>query len=337
MNAGRFTKGAVNVPESVRQRLLNVSTKNNEDFQQILIRYALERLLYRLSVSRHADRFVLKGALLFRIWFDLDQRPTRDADLLGFGAAEPAALKKLFHEVAEMTVEPDDGLMFDSKAVIVEEIRKDVGYPGVRVTLRAELAKALIPVQCDIGFGDVVTPAPVWQSYPTLLDMAAPALRVYPLETVVAEKLEALVKLAAFNTRMKDFFDLWVLMRHEGLDRAVTHQAIRATFGRRGTQFPTSVPVGVTDAFAVDKQTSWKAFLRRSGCRLRRSPRSSRRCASSIGRCCGRRPPWQRKRAESVLPDAVMQLFVSCRSNPRPATEGLVKRAERGKAEALGD
>lgn len=158
----------------------------------------------------------------------------------------------------------DDGLVLDATSVRVADIRKVAGYPGVRVSMIAILDVARIPVQCDIGFGDAMTPAPSQQAYPTLLDMPAPVLAVYPLETVVAEKLEAIVKLAGFNTRVKDYFDLWVLMRYENLDRAILPAAIRATFERRKTAIPLRLPVGLAPNFAAEKQVMWQAFLNRS-------------------------------------------------------------------------
>jgi len=257
--------GKANVGASVRQRLLNVAHERGEDFQQILVRYALERLLYRLAQSPHSEHFVLKGALLFRLWFDLAQRPTRDADFLGFGDAEPAHCAMVFREIVSMDVTADDGLVFDVDTVRAAAIRKEAGYPGVRVNMVATLNGARIPVQCDIGFGDAVTPAPVQQAYPTLLDMPAPVLAVYPLETVVAEKLEAMVKLAGFNSRVKDYFDLWVLMRYENIDRALLPTAIRATFARRQTALPARLPAGLAPEFAAARQTMWQAFLMRSG------------------------------------------------------------------------
>ena len=257
-------KDKTNIAASIRQRLLNLARERGEDFQQLLVSYALERVLYRLANSRHRDRFVLKGALLFRLWFDLTQRPTRDADFLGFGNAEPEEFAAVFREIAEMTMAEDDGLIFDATSVHVVDIRKVAGYPGVRVSMTAILDVARIPVQCDIGFGDAVTPAPSQQSYPTLLDMPAPVLAVYPLETVVAEKLEAIVKLAGFNTRVKDYFDLWVLMRYENLDRVILPAAIRATFERRKTVIPVVLPVGLAPSFATEKQVMWQAFLNRS-------------------------------------------------------------------------
>ena len=240
----------------------NIARERGEDFQQLLVSYALERVLYRLGQSRHRDRFVLKGALLFRLWFDLTQRPTRDADFLGLGNAEPDEFAEVFREIAGMTA--DDGLLFDAGSVKAEDIRKEAGYPGVRVSMTATLDGARIPVQCDIGFGDAVTPAPLQQAYPTLLDMPAPVLAVYPLETVVAEKLEAIVKLASFNSRVKDYFDLWVLMRYENLDHALLPTAVRATFARRNTTLPPTLPVGLSPSFALERQAMWQAFLTRS-------------------------------------------------------------------------
>jgi len=253
---------SANVAASVRQRLHNVATERNEDFEQLLVRYALERLLYRLSISAHADRFVLKGALLFRLWFELEQRPTRDADFLGYGPAEPDGLASIFRELAIMKVQPEDGVVFNADSVVAEDIRKIAGYPGVRVSLKAELAKARIPVQCDIGFGDVVTPDPSYAHYPTLLDLPAPKLLVYPLETVIAEKLEAVVKFGAFNSRLKDYFDLWVLMRYERIDVRVVVQAVRATFARRGTPLPAETPAGLAEEFARNRRDAWEAFVR---------------------------------------------------------------------------
>jgi predicted nucleotidyltransferase component of viral defense system len=254
-----------NLAASIRQRLLNLARERSQDFQQILVNYALERLLYRLAQSEYSDRFVLKGALLFRLWFDLDQRPTRDADFLGFGDADPEYCASIFREIATVDVSSHDGIVFDAQTLQAVEIRKDAGYPGVRITMRAALDGARIPVQCDIGFGDAITPAPASQAYPTLLDMPAPVLAVYPLETVVAEKLEAMVKLAGFNSRMKDYFDLWVLMRHKNVDQALLPSAIRATFTRRQTQLPTSMPTGLMPEFGIKQENMWNAFLTRSG------------------------------------------------------------------------
>jgi predicted nucleotidyltransferase component of viral defense system len=254
-----------NVAASVRQRLRNLAQQRGEDFQQILVRYALERLLYRIAQSPYNRRFVLKGALLFRLWFDLQHRPTRDADFLGVGDAEPEQCAAVFREiVATVSGMEEDGLLFDPQSVQVAAIRKEAGYPGVRVSMKAFLNGARIPVQCDIGFGDAITPSAVEKAYPSLLGMPEPVLAVYPLETVVAEKLEAMVKLAGFNSRLKDYFDLWVLIRYEKLDTALLPLAVRATFARRDTPLPHLLPVGLSAEFAQQKQVMWQAFLTRS-------------------------------------------------------------------------
>ena len=179
-----------NVAASVRARLLNVAKAQGVDFNQVLVRFALERILYRLTQSPHADRFLLKGALLFTLWYDMPHRATRDADLLGFGASDLESVAQVFREIAGLKV--DDGIVFDSASVAVEEIRKETGYGGVRVVIASELAKARSKTQIDVGFGDAVTPGPVDSVYPVLLDdLPAPRLRAYPTYTVVAEKLHA--------------------------------------------------------------------------------------------------------------------------------------------------
>jgi predicted nucleotidyltransferase component of viral defense system len=196
-----------NVAASVRARLLNVAKAQGVDFNQVLVRFALERILYRLSQSEHADRFLLKGALLFTLWYDMPHRATRDADLLGFGASDPASLAQTFRDIASITV--DDGIVFDPASVVAEEIRKDAGYAGAHILISGELAKARCKTQIDIGFGDAVTPGPVDATYPVLLgDLPAPRLRTYPVYTVVAEKLHAIALLGMTNSRMKDYLDV---------------------------------------------------------------------------------------------------------------------------------
>lgn len=254
-----------NVAASVRARLLNKARAEKLDFNLLLTRYALERMLYRLSVSEERGQFLLKGALLFDLWFDLPHRPTHDADLLGFGSTEIPHLEKLFREISQIASE--DGIAFQADSVKAAEIRKEANYAGVRVTMIGLLDNARCPVQIDIGFGDAVTPAPENVQYPVILDgMPQPQLRVYPRYTVVAEKLEAMVKLGILNSRMKDYFDLWVLARHSDFDGAVLATAIRATFERRGTSIPLGAPLGLTDEFGLDEQKTkqWQAFLRKN-------------------------------------------------------------------------
>jgi Nucleotidyl transferase AbiEii toxin, Type IV TA system len=251
---------------SVRQRLLNLSRRSGEDFQRVLTRYGMERLLDRLSRSEHAPRFVLKDALLFTLWTGERLRTTRDLDLLGFGESSAEGLAGVFRSLCALEV-ADDGLVFSAETVAVEPIREDQEYGGQRVKLEARLGRARIDLQVDIGFGDAITPRAEAVEYPTLLGMEPPRLRAYPRETVVAEKLEALVKLGMANSRMKDFFDLAVLARSFAFSGPVVRDAIAATFQRWGTAIPTELPVALTDSFAKDgvKQTQWKAFVSRSG------------------------------------------------------------------------
>ncbi len=250
---------------SVRARLLNLAKAQGVDFNQVLVRFALERILYRLSQSPHAERFLLKGALLFTLWYDMPHRATRDVDLLGFGASDLDAITRTFRDIAAIDV--NDGITFDPASVNAEEIRKDAGYGGVRVILDGELARARCRTQIDIGFGDAVTPGPIDSVYPVLLDeLPAPRLRTYPTYTVVAEKLHAIAALGMTNSRLKDYFDLSVLIQRETFDPAVMSQAIRATFSRRGMAMPSTLPIGLSDEFANDasRQALWLAFLRKN-------------------------------------------------------------------------
>jgi predicted nucleotidyltransferase component of viral defense system len=254
-----------NVAASIRARLLNIAKAQGVDFNQVLVRFALERILYRLTQSQHADRFVLKGALLFTLWYDMPHRATRDADLLGFGAGDLTSVAETFRDIAAVAV--DDGITFDPASVTVEETRKEAGYGGVRVIITGELAKARCKTQIDVGFGDAVTPAPVDSIYPVLLiELPAPRLRAYPTYTVVAEKLHAIAVLGMTNSRLKDYFDLSVLLERETLDADLLAQAINATFERRGISRPDAVPIGLTDEFAHDssRQSLWLAFLKKN-------------------------------------------------------------------------
>jgi predicted nucleotidyltransferase component of viral defense system len=250
---------------SVRARLLNIAKAQGVDFNQVLVRFALERILYRLSQSAHADHFLLKGALLFTIWYDMPHRTTRDADLLGFGSSDLKSVAQTFRDIA--SVEVEDGIVFDPATVSVEEIRKDAGYAGARVLITGEIAKARCKTQVDIGFGDAVTPGPVHSVFPVLIaDLPAPRLRTYPVYTVIAEKLHAIVLLGMTNSRLKDYLDLWVLLDRETLNANTLARAIAATFIRRGMPVPAFLPVGLTDEFATDssRQAMWHAFLKKN-------------------------------------------------------------------------
>lgn len=239
-----------NIGASVRQRLLNLAHARSQPMELLLIRYALERLLHRLSLSPHRDRFVLKGAMLLTTWFDEPHRATRDVDLLGFGNAAQDALLTAFREI--MAVDLDDGVSFDLKGLQVEAIREEVEYGGSRLRTTAKLAGARIPITVDVGFGDAVEPGVEDIDLPVLLDMPSPHLRAYPQETVIAEKLHAMVVLGMANSRMKDYYDVWMLTSASEPDPERLRRAIVATFARRGTPIPSLIPDGLSDDFTND-------------------------------------------------------------------------------------
>ena len=250
---------------SVRARLTTHAKTQGETVQFVLLRYAIERLLYRLSQSAYADRFILKGAMLFSVWADVPYRATGDLDLLGIGDSTAARLVQTFRAVCETAV-PPDGVEFLADSVRADQVREHDAYQGVRVMLEARLAGARLSVQIDVGFGDVIVPPAPHIAYPTLLEFPAPQLRAYPRETVVAEKFQTLVRFAALTSRMKDVYDLWALATLFGFEGRVLAEAIRATFTRRQTPVPQETPVALTPAFAADptKQAQWSGFLRRT-------------------------------------------------------------------------
>lgn len=256
-----MTEPKKNIVASVHQRLYNYAEKNGENFNLLLNHFANERFLYRLSVSEYKDRFLLKGASLFTLWFNAPHRPTRDVDFLGFGSSEIADVEKIFRKIC--TIESEDGLVFNPETVKGVEIKEGQEYQGIRIHLLALLGKARINLQFDVGFGDAVTPKAETVEFPTVLDFPAPKLRAYPKETVVAEKFEAMVKLGITNSRMKDFWDLLVIIREFEFDGATLQNAIQATFERRQTAFPKDLPLALTDEFFGDKgkQTQWNAFI----------------------------------------------------------------------------
>ena len=257
-----MTGKTVDLVASVSARLLNTARMKNTDYQLILHRYSIERLLYRLSISPHRDRFILKGAMLFAAWFEDPFRPTRDLDLLGHGDRATSSIKATIREICKTKVE-DDGLVFDVEGLNAEPIRKDQQYGGVRVKTTAFLGKTRIPVRIDIGFGDIITPPAHELEFPSLLSPKGPRIIAYPKETVVAEKLQAVVALGRVNSRMKDFYDLLALSRLFSFDGQILTSSIRATFEQRMTVIPTETPEGFSDAFIEDqeKQRQWKAFI----------------------------------------------------------------------------
>lgn len=255
-------KPPVNVAASVRDRLKALAVKRGENFDLILVRYGIERLLYRLSVSPLRKNFVLKGAMLFIAWEGIQHRETRDLDLMGYGESTVEKLIETFRAICSVKV-PDDGLVFLD--VTGEPIRALDEYGGVRLKVLSKVTAARITIQVDIGFGNSITPGPVDLQYPALLDFPSPKLRAYPVQTVVAEKLQAMVNLGLRNGRLKDYFDLWYLSRTVNFDGEILSEAIRATFIQRKTSFPEGEPVGLTPRFYDDsiRETQWRAFLKK--------------------------------------------------------------------------
>jgi predicted nucleotidyltransferase component of viral defense system len=254
-------KPVQNIGASVRARLLNLAKERNQPFELLLIRYTLERLLYRLSTSKHRERFALKGAMLMRQWLDDPHRPTRDLDLLGFGDSDPELTLKIFRELC--AVKADDAVVFDIDGLVVDRVRDESGYSGLRLKTYATVDGARVRVVIDIGYGDATEPGLNDIELPVLLDQPAPNLRAYPYETVIAEKFQAMVVLGLANSRLKDFYDIWILAQTYAFKDDRLAQAIAATFARRKTEIPTERPDGLTSAFASDptKQQQWAGFV----------------------------------------------------------------------------
>lgn len=257
-------RNVTNLAASIRQRLQNAARSSGRPFQEVAQYYAMERFLYRLSVSKHADKFVLKGALMLTAWGLAATRPTRDIDLLGRLPNRVEELVGIVRDVCGQKAEPD-GLTFDGSSVAGVLIKEDADYEGVRVTFRGHLDNMRLPMQIDVGFGDVVSPEAELIGYPTILDLPAPQLRGYTRETVVAEKFEAMVKLGLLNSRMKDFYDIWLLSRQFAFEGAALATALEQTFANRGTAIPAE-PTALSLVFATDpaKAAQWGAFLNRS-------------------------------------------------------------------------
>ncbi|MGH9476160.1 MAG: nucleotidyl transferase AbiEii/AbiGii toxin family protein [Terriglobales bacterium] len=259
-------KTPVNVSASVRARLLNIAKERREDFTLTLMNYGAERFLYRLSISKYRDRFVLKGAMLFAVRIGEQYRATRDLDLLGLGETTATAIDTALREIVSVGAD-DDGLVFDANTLAVHPIREDNRYGGLRAVIQANLADARIHLQIDVGFGDAITPAALDLAFPTLLpDMVAPHVLAYPTETIVAEKAEAMVDLGISNSRMKDFCDLAMAARRVAFEGESLAIALRATFRRRATPLPDGEIVALSERFIRDAkaQANWKAFVMKS-------------------------------------------------------------------------
>ena len=253
-----------NIAASVRQRLLIKARGTGRPFGELLQYFAMERFLYRLSKSRYTDHFVLKGALMLNVWQAPLTRPTMDIDLLGRIENSIENITEVTREICQQEVEPD-GIVFDVTNIDAEHIAEDADYEGIRIRFRGSLDTARIVMQLDIGFGDTVFPSSEPVNYPTILDLPAPRIRGYSKESTIAEKFEAMVKLGILNSRMKDFFDIWLMSRQFDFDGSILAEAIMKTFPTRGTIMQTE-PIALTNAFSKDtaKATQWRGFLRKN-------------------------------------------------------------------------
>ncbi|MEH3159900.1 MAG: nucleotidyl transferase AbiEii/AbiGii toxin family protein [Sphingomonas taxi] len=255
-----MAEGNRNQAASVKQRLLNLARSEGRVYDIVLVRYALERLLYRLSISRLRDQFILKGGMLVTLWVEGGQRETRDMDFLGFGEADTAQLRMAFAEI--MAIDSDDALAFDTESLTATAIREEFDYGGIRLRTAAYLERSRIPVVVDIGFGDALASTASTITYPSLLEMDSPEIRAYPPATVIAEKFQAMVALGAINGRMKDYFDLWAIPKALSIDPEALDAAIKATFERRTTETPAGRPPGLSETFTSDesKQRQWRNY-----------------------------------------------------------------------------
>jgi len=253
-----------NLSASVHERLLNKAKQSSRPFNELLQRFVIERFLYRLSKSPHADRFILKGALMLPVWSAQGSRPTMDIDLLGRIDNSLDAIAAVMREVCRAEVEPD-GVSFDARSVTTAAITAEAEYEGVRVRLRGGLGNARVSLQIDIGFGDAVVPGPCKVTYPVLLDFPAPEVNGYTRESTIAEKLHAMVRLGVLNSRMKDFYDIWMLCRTFDFDGGVLAKAVEDAFRNRNTPF-TANPEVFEPLFArdPDKEPQWKSFIRKT-------------------------------------------------------------------------
>lgn len=253
-----------NIAASVHQRLLNAARESGRPFNELVQYYALERWLYRLARSDYRNQFVLKGALMLLVWKLPTTRPTRDIDLLGRVSNDLSSVRQVIAEICQVAGE-DDGMFFDPETVTTERIAEDADYEGVRAKFSASLGNTRLPMQIDMGFSDIITPEPATIVYPVILGHPAPELHAYNRETVIAEKFEAMVKLGELNSRMKDFFDIWMLAQTGEFDGEALSRAVGRTFHRRGTPL-SSDPLCFSESFgkSESKTVQWRAFLRRN-------------------------------------------------------------------------
>ena len=252
-------------PASIKQKLLNHARKTGLDFNALLIRFAMERLLFRLSISPYSEQFYLKGAMLFVLWENSAHCPTKDLDLLFIPEHDSEQLVETFQQIAAIS-NIHDGILINAASIEAEQIREENTYGGLRIKLICELGTIKIPLQIDVGLGDSVYPSTGISEFPALLDFDPPNIRAYPTETVVAEKLQTMIELGMRNSRIKDYYDVYYLSQNFGFNGADLKEAIKLTFQRRTTALPTTTPIGLTETFSTEpqKQTQWNAFIRKN-------------------------------------------------------------------------
>lgn len=255
-----------NLVQSIKDRLINIAKKRNEDFNHILIHFGLERFLYRLSKSEYADNFILKGAILFLYWNGEMHRITSDIDLLGKKKVNLDKMENIVKEICNIKVEKD-GFVFQSQTISGSIIRKEEVSGGIRIKLKAKLGKAIIPIRLDIGFGDAIVPPPKKIKYPTLLNFPAPIMLSYAPETSIAEKFQSMIKMGIMNSRMKDYYDIWFLSKNFEFEGNKLQQAIKETFKKRRTDIPKEISLALSEEFIQDKnkQKQWNGFKNRIG------------------------------------------------------------------------
>lgn len=250
------------LPASVLARLSNRAREQDRPFQEVFQYYAIERFLHRLAQSDHRDRFVLKGGVVFFGWGISLRRPTRDIDLHGHPPGTVENLEETIRDICGQSVEPD-GMRYDADSIRGEVIQDQAEYEGVRIRFTGYLGTAQVYMQIDVGFSDVIVPPAIIVDYPTILSMPQPRIRAYAYETLIAEKLQAMVFLGSINSRMKDFYDVWLLTQEATIDGSMLLHAIRTTFRNRNTSLPDNMPLPLSESFAEENQQQWRAFLRR--------------------------------------------------------------------------
>jgi predicted nucleotidyltransferase component of viral defense system len=261
-----LTSSGKNVVASVLARLRNQAQAQSVPFNQVLQFYAMERFLYRLSKSAHVDGVLLKGALLLRQAGIPRARPTMDIDLLRLGQADRDSLIALVRECL-LIDGAADGVQFDLNSIAAQDIAKDSDYQGIRVRFTGRMDNVRLNLQIDFGAGDAVSPGPRIIEYPALLNQPGPKIRAYPIEAVIAEKFQAMVELDLANSRVKDFYDIWVYSRNVDFDGEILAKSLAATFTRRQTQLPTELPTGLTSLYvdADIHRRQWRTFVQRIG------------------------------------------------------------------------